>query len=130
MVKVPDSTRLKMAYIELGKEEMESEFDSAYTAIYVFNLINRSDYAFKDGIYVWNVMGPHFPRRLLIRKEGQTCIFKSTGAFEPTDVLEEYLKCIKELRLSDSNVRLYLKAISKYLDEEQGKTYGAEIIKE
>jgi hypothetical protein len=123
MVEVPDtiSQKLEEAYTEA------SDFQYAANAgKNVWNLINRKDFTFKNGIYSFKGQGPHFPRRIFIFSNGKLFIFKNIGAFEPAKIVEEYLKCIKELDLSDDEVRIYLVAISKYIKDEEGQTYGNE----
>ena len=120
MVEVPDSVRVKL--YNFYKEEEDRETIKA--GIYIFNLMDHNNYKFQNGIYSFRMMGPHFPRRIFIYNNGNMCILKSIGAFEPTELLKDYLECIKDLNLSDSEIRKYLKAISKYLEQEEGQTYG------
>ncbi|MBL0293972.1 MAG: hypothetical protein IPQ04_06825 [Saprospiraceae bacterium] len=82
---------------------------------------------FKDGIYYYKGFGPHFPRRIFIFNKGVLCIFDNVGAFNPKGVLQEYLESIKKLDLTDKQTVKYLKAISEYLEQESGNTYGKEI---
>ena len=121
VVEVPDSLRLKLLQIAYSEDSL------TVGTPYIFNLINRKDYDFKNGIYSFQGRGPHFPRRIFIHYNGKTFIFKGIGAFELIGILEEYVDCIKLLKLSAADGIKYLKVISNYLDEELGKTYGAEI---
>ena len=65
-VTVPDSiaVKLKKAYETSSKLRSNAEAN-------VYNLIDRFDYDFKDGIYSFKGMGPHFPRRIFIFDKGQ-----------------------------------------------------------
>ena len=92
----------------------------------VWNLVNRKDFIFKNGIYSFKGQGPHFPRLIFIYYNGRLFIFTNSNI---NRVLEEYLKCISVLELSEADSIKYLKAISNYLHEELGLTYGADIIK-
>ena len=123
MVNVPREVtkKLESVYInELGQLE---------GGIYVWNLQNRKDFVFKNGIYSYQLIGPHFPRRIFIQYNSKTFVFKSAGAFNNVGVLKEYIECIKILKISDKDVAIYLNIISNYLKGELGLTYGSEIVK-
>ncbi len=127
VVDVPDSVK---AYIVNYYQTKENRKDiTVKTGMYIFNLLNRKDFAFKNGIYSFKLMGPHFPRMIFIFNNHKTFVFNSIGAFDPSGLLEEYINCIRLLQISDKNTRKYLRAISQYLLEEEGQTYGQEIIK-
>lgn len=118
MVKIPDDLRVKLALVELNKEKLETATDSAYTAIYVFDIIDKKNFTLKKGIYSWKVMGPHFVNRLFINYNNQTFIFKSKGSIDSIGVLQEFIDCIKLLHITKEDRIKYLKAISRYLQEE------------
>ena len=120
MVDVPDSIYKKIETVYVNEK------GSANAAIFIWNLSNRKDYIFKNGIYSYRLMGPHFPRRIFIFKSPKIYIFKSIGAFDFVGVLHEYLECLKLLELSETERVLYLKTIASYLENESGLTYGAE----
>ena len=84
-VTVPDSiaVKLKKAYETSSKLRSNAEAN-------VYNLIDRFDYDFKDGIYSFKGMGPHFPRRIFIFDKGQLFIFDSAGFNEPQEVIREF----------------------------------------
>ena len=126
MVNVPDSIsiRLENAYKSI------TGCDSVNAGKNVWNLINRKDFIFKNGLYSFKGQGPHFPRCIFIFKNGKIFIFKSVGAFDFEGVLQEYMECIKLLSLSRTESLKYLKYIVHYLEEESGLTYGSEIINE
>lgn len=130
MVKTSDSLRVELALVELNKKKLETVTDSAYTAIYVFDVINKKNLILKNGVYRWKVMGPHFANRLFISYNNRTFIFKKKGSVDSIGVLQEFIECIKLLGISESDRIKYLKAISNYLQEELGQTYGAEITKD
>jgi len=119
-VDVPDSIYKKIEKVYVNERE------SVNAGIFIWNLSNRKDYIFKNGIYSYRLMGPHFPRRIFIFKSPKIYIFKSIGAFDFVGVLHEYLECLKLLELSETERVLYLKTIASYLENESGLTYGAE----
>ncbi len=122
-VPVPDSiaVKLKKAYETSSKLRSNAEAN-------VYNLIDRFDYDFKDGIYSFKGMGPHFPRRIFIFDKGQLFIFDSAGFNEPQEVIREFSQAIDSLNLSPDQIVQYSKTISKYLEQESGETYGREMV--
>ena len=122
-VTVPDSiaVKLKKAYETSSKLRSNAEAN-------VYNLIDRFDYDFKDGIYSFKGMGPHFPRRIFIFDKGQVFIFDSAGFNEPQEVIREFSQAIDSLNLSPDQIVQYSKTISKYLEQESGETYGREMV--
>ena len=122
-VTVPDSiaVKLKKAYETSSKLRSNAEAN-------VYNLIDRFDYDFKDGIYSFKGMGPHFPRRIFIFDKGQLFIFDSAGFNEPQEVIREFSQAIDSLNLSPDHIVQYSKTISKYLEQESGETYGREMV--
>ncbi len=122
MVDVPDSI-----YIYLEKKYTEiTGSDSVNAGRNVFNLSNRKDFIFKNGLYSFQGQGPHFPRLIFIYHNKLLYTFKNTSI---TEVLEEYIECIDLLKLPEADSIKYLKLISDYLQDELGKTYGARIKK-
>ena len=117
----PDSiaVKLKKAYETSSKLRSNAEAN-------VYNLIDRFNYDFKDGIYSFKGMGPHFPRRIFIFDKGQLFIFDSAGFNEPQEVIREFSQAIDSLNLSPDQIVQYSKTISKYLEQESGETYGRE----
>ena len=122
-VTVPDSiaVKLKKAYETSSKLRSNAEAN-------VYNLIDRFNYDFKDGIYSFRGMGPHFPRRIFIFDKGQLFIFDSAGFNEPQEVIREFSQAIDSLNLSPDQIVQYSKTISKYLEQESGETYGREMV--
>ena len=120
-VAVPDSiaVKLKKAYETSSKLRSNAEAN-------VYNLIDRFNYDFKDGIYSFKGMGPHFPRRIFIFDKGQLFIFDSAGFNEPQEVIREFSQAIDSLNLSPDQIVQYSKTISKYLEQESGETYWRE----
>jgi hypothetical protein len=121
MVSVPDSivNKLEEAYNKNAKNVNAGKN--------VFNLLNRKDFIFGNGIYSFRGQGPHFPRRIFIFNKGLLFIFDSEGAYNPKGVLEEFVQNIDILGLTNEQIVKYSKVISDYLEEEEGNTYGAEI---
>lgn len=95
----------------------------------VFNLINRKEFKFVNGVFSFQGQGPHFPRRIFIFNEKKIYIFKNEGAFNAREVLIEYLEASNYLNLHDKQFVAYLEVISNYLKDEIGNTYGDEIKK-
>ena len=93
----------------------------------VFNLIDKQNYDFVDGIYSFRGMGPHFPRRIFMFNNGELFIFESAGYNASKGVVQEFSRAIDSLNLSSSQVVQYAKAISEYLNAEFGEMYGEEI---
>jgi len=120
-VAVPDSVVIKLeeAYIKNAKNVNAGKN--------VFNLLNRKDFNFKDGVFSFQGQGPHFPRRIFINNNGSIFIFKNEGAFNPSGIIKEFAVCVEKLNLTGRQVVKYTKAISEYLEQEEGNTYGSEI---
>lgn len=124
-VRVPDSINLQLAKITYkGSSDINSK-----TGLYIWNLQSKKDLVLKDGIYSFKGMGPHFPRRIFIYNKGDIFIFENEGAFNPRGVIREYAVCIEELNLTGKQVVKYTKAMSDYLEQEAGNSYGSEIKK-
>ncbi|BEG99602.1 hypothetical protein [Bacteroides sedimenti] len=124
-VEVPDSISLKLE----NAYKLITDCDSVNAGRNVWNIVDRKDLVFKDGLYSFQGQGPHFPRCIFIYKDNKIFIFKSVGAFDPVGVLKEYIECIEYLKLSEKEQIKYLKYIASYLENESGLTYGREIIK-
>ena len=92
----------------------------------VWNLNKKEDLIFKNGLFSFKGLGPHFPRCIFIFKNPKIYIFRSIGAFDFEGVLQGYLECIKQLGLSEKEKIRYLKLIATYLESESGQTYGTE----
>lgn len=120
MVEVPDS----IYYILEEAYKKYTGFDSVNAGRNVWNLLDRKNFVFKNGLYSFKGQGPHFPRLIFIYNNGKTYTFSSSCI---TVILPEYLQCIELLKLSEEDRIKYLKAISSYLEEELGRTYGVEI---
>jgi len=114
----------------LTHQKANSSDLTSKSGLYIFNLLNRNDYDFKDGIYYYKGFGPHFARRIFIFNKGNIFIFENEGAFSPKSVLQEFVQSINQLELTDKQAVKYSKVISDYLEQEIGNTYGAEIKKQ
>ena len=121
-VEVSDSFKLKL----LPYTYVDTVDFLAKSHLLVFNLINRKNFILTDGIFSFQGIGPHFPRRIFIYNKGKSYIFKST---EISGVLNEFLCFLELINISEQEKTEYLKAISNYMCEEVGQTYGIEIIK-
>ena len=76
-VAVPDSIAVKLREAYKSTTELRCNAEAN-----VYNLIDRFNYDFKDGIYSFRGMGPHFPRRIFIFDKGRLFIFESEGYFD------------------------------------------------
>lgn len=121
MVEMPDSIALKL------DEAYSKNAENVNAGRNVFNLANRKNFVFGDGIYSFKGQGPHFPRRLFIFNNDKLFIFNNEGAFNPKGVMREFADCIDKLQLTNEQVVKYSKIISIYLEQEEGNTYGQEI---
>ena len=120
---VPDSiaVQLREAYKSTTTTRCNAEAN-------VYNYIDPTDYDFKNGIYSFKGMGPHFPRRIFIFNDGRLFIFDNAGFDAPKEVIHEFTRAMDSLHLSSDQVVQYVKAISEYLELESDRTYGREII--
>ena len=122
-VDVPDSIYLKL------EEAYNKNAKNVNAGRNIFNLSNRKDFVFKNGIYSFQGQGAHFPRRIFAFNSGKLFVFENVGAFNPKGILSEFLICIDSLNLNGNQTVRYSKVISDYLQKEEGLTYGAEIKK-
>lgn len=111
MVELPDSTtNILMQYLK-KKEKLQDECGG----LYVFNLQKPKDYKYKDGIYVFRLVGSNFHRRIFIVDGTIIKIFDSEYI---SDLLDEFNSFIRQSTLSTKMKIKYLKAISSFLEEE------------
>jgi len=120
-VSIPDSIALNL------KEAYNKNAKNVNAEANVFNLLNRKDFVFKNGIYSFQGQGPHFPKRIFIYDKGKLFIFENEGAFNPKGVIQEFVDCIELLELTDKQIVKYFRVISDYLKEEENNTYGKEV---
>ena len=124
-VKIPENV-----YLQLEKKYKEvTGYDSVNAGKNVWNLLDRKNITLVNSIYSFAGQGPHFPRLIFVYHNDKIIVINAIGAYAPLKVINEYAKCAKELSLSDGEIRKYLKAISLYLTQEEGQTYGSEIKK-
>jgi hypothetical protein len=123
MVVVPDSIKIILENSYNGKTGQ-----SVNAGKHVYNLINRSDFKFKDGIFSFQGQGPHFPRKIFIFNKGVLFIFKSDVTINPKGVIAEFLECVSKLKLDNIQVVDYLTALSEYVKNEFNNKYGSELI--
>lgn len=120
-VSIPDSIAVNL------KEAYNKNAENVNAEANVFNLLNRKDFVFKDGIYSFQGQGPHFPKRIFIFNDDRLFIFENEGAFNPKGVIQEFVYCIEILELSNKQIVKYSQVISEYLKEEENCTYGNEV---
>jgi hypothetical protein len=110
MVKVPDSVKNSLISFLTTKEK-----HSETGAILIYNLINSKDYKYKDGIYAFRMMGPHFSRNIFIVSNGKLQIF---NGYYISELLSEFNSFIQKENIPYKIKIKYLKAISTFLEEE------------
>lgn len=81
----------------------------------VYNLLIKDDFRLQNGIYAFKGMGPHFSRQLFIYNNG-IYIFSDKGFYQ--NIISDFVKCIKQLNLSNEQIFLYLTVLYNYLQEE------------
>jgi hypothetical protein len=121
-LRIPDSiyNKLEKFYI--------NERGSVNSHINVYNLTSKTvNFSYKSGVYAFDLTGAHFPRRIFVFYNNKIFIFRSKGAFDSLGVLQEFIDCVKLLKITESDRIKYLKIICKYLEEELARTYGADI---
>lgn len=124
-VKIPETI-----FLQLEKKYKEiAGYDSVNAGKNVWNLLEPKNLTLKNSVYSFAGQGPHFPRLIFIYYNQNAYVINAIGAFDPLAVINEYVKYINELKLSDSEIRKYLKVISLYLSQEEGQTYGREFKK-
>jgi hypothetical protein len=120
MVNVPDSISIKLdnAY------SLYTGYNDVNAGKNVWNLLDRKDFCFKNGIYSYKGQGPHFQRLIFIYYNLHIYCFTNRSI---NKVLEEFIECTELFQIEEVDKIHYLKAISIYMDEEYGETYGAEV---
>ena len=91
------------------------------------NVHNMEDYentVWKNGIFSYKGMGPHFPRKLFIYENNCLFAFRNWG-YDVKSVLAEFMACVDSLHLDKDKIVKYLSIICQYLNEEKDDTYGA-----
>ena len=111
MVVLPDSVTSKLLKFLQKKEKL----DGTDYPIYVFNLVDSKDYKYKDGVYAFRLAGPHYRRRIFIVNNSNVYIFED---YYIDDLLYEFSDYIKKIQLTTRKKIIYLKAISRFLEEE------------
>ncbi|OON67136.1 hypothetical protein [Hymenobacter sp. CRA2] len=114
-VDVPDDVLTKINQAIKRQEKLPQ---NAFP-IYVFNLEQRDDYKFHDGIYSYKLSSPHAKRRFFIVYNGVTTLFEETYI---DNVLREYLLFLEKSKIPTQLSIRYLKVISKFLEDQ----YNAE----
>lgn len=110
MIKVPDSIKAVLSNFLTGKEKVP-----VVGAILIYNLINKRDYLYKDGIFSFRLMGAHFNRQIFIVNKGKIHIL---DGYYIDELLPEFNEYIRKTDLPTKIKISYLKVISVFLDEE------------
>lgn len=90
----------------------------------VYNLLIKDDFRLQNGIYAFKGMGPHFSRQLFIYNNG-IYIFSDKGFYQ--NIILDFVKCIKQLNLSNEQIFLYLTVLYNYLQEEYEDDFNNQI---
>ena len=98
-----------------------------HASSFIRNLQDGKEHTLINGIYAYSSPNPHHPRKLFIYHNKKLFIFKSYGAFDPQEVIKEYVTFLSESKIPDSLAIKYIKVIYKFLKEEEGQTYGSYI---
>lgn len=120
-VVVPDSIFLKL------EDAYNRNAKNVNAGRNVMNLSNNKHFHFEDGIYSFQGQGAHYPKRIFVFNKNKLFVFEKEGAFDPKGVLNNFLECIDELKLNNSQVVRYSLIISNYLKSEEKLTYGQEV---
>jgi hypothetical protein len=109
-VVLPDSIKHQLGIFLQRKEKLTSPA----SAILVYNYPNPEDIRFKDGLYTFSLLGPHFQPRIFIFENGRLQIFER---IDINGLLGEYLAYIKRPGIAERNKIKYLHLIWRFLDE-------------
>ena len=116
-VAVPDSVLRRINQAIKRQEKLEAD----NFPLYVFNLLDRKNFSFQDGLYSYKLSSPHANRRIFIVYKGATTILE--GVFV-NDVVHEYLNFADQNKLPPIITIRYLKAISKFLEDEYSAAHS------
>lgn len=111
-VQVPEAITVQIRqYIEKHDGINLKTFGNQYAYVPVFNVLNRSQKHFVDGIYYFN-WGAHDSGRLFINKNGKILIFRNDYV---SNILDDYTLYLKQNNLPESTQLAYLSAISAFM---------------
>ena len=82
---VPDSIAVQLREAYKSTTELRCNAEAN-----VYNLIDRFNYDFKDGIYSFRGMGPHFPRRIFLFDMGLVYLFGREGFLAPRGIVRDF----------------------------------------
>ena len=109
-VKIPDSIKVRLVDFLSAKEK-----NTITGAILIYNLIDKKNYKYKDGIYSFRLMGSHFVRQVFIVFKGELHIF---NGYYFNELLPEFNEYIQKVELPTKSKIAYLKAVAVFLSEE------------
>ncbi|WP_457065289.1 hypothetical protein [Hymenobacter sp. UYAg731] len=111
-IKIPTPIELQIRhYIELHDGVNLKIFAGQYQYIPVFNVLNRSQKQFSDGIYFFT-WGSHDSGRLLINQKGRIVILRNESV---ADITTDYNSFLKQHQLPKATQLAYLSAISAFM---------------
>lgn len=110
-----------MNYVDIP-EHLVTQLDSVYhvctneykvgAGINIHNIIDYRDTSFKDGLYTFGGMGPHFQHMLFICNNKKIYIFDAHMAI---NVQKQLMDAKEKLRIDEEKYVLYLKLIADYI---------------
>lgn len=109
---VPDSIRNKLKSLF----SLDPEGFNGLGTFKLTNLKYPSNYKLIDGVYIyWTNDVIHGTLIMFVYKNGKMFVFDCKFGTDQSCFVESFLKCIKELNLSDSEIRNYLLVICKFM---------------
>ncbi|MFD2788121.1 hypothetical protein [Hymenobacter rubripertinctus] len=116
-IKVPAAASLQVRnYIETHDGIPQETINGQFAYVPIFNVLNRSQKQFVDGIYYFT-WGAHDSGRLFINKSGALTMLSNNSTAE---VLADYSAYLKQNSLPESTRIAYLSAIAAFLKFQQG----------
>lgn len=109
-VNLPDSIIVSLKNFLTKKEKL-----SITGAILTYNLLDKKNYMYEDGIYSFKLLGSHFHRNIFIVHRKNIYIFKG---YYLNELLPEFYLFLNQKKLTSKTEIDYLKAISLFLEEE------------
>lgn len=109
-VNIPDSVLDSLVQFLSKKENVSID-----GAILIYNLIDKKNYNYIDGIYSFKLLGPHFHSYIFIVNQKCIRIFKG---YYINDLLPEFHLYLNQSNLSVKTKIQYLKAVSLFLEAE------------
>jgi len=111
-VKIPTPIELQIRhYIESHDGINLKIFAGHYQYVPVFNVLNRSQKQFTDGVYFFT-WGSHDSGRLFINQKGKVVILRNGSV---ADIATDYSSFLRQHRISEATQVVYLSAIAAFM---------------